>query len=150
MIRRPPRSTLFPYTTLFRSLGRRGAQRLVPVVVPVAEPADLLVAGGATMAKCRGKVVPPGRLEVRLRRPGGAEDALGVGELRRRRGRLRSERGVEPQRGRPVPETRAPSGNRRDGHGVREPRAQDTKAMLCKAFGSVTSITGHWRFRHVA
>src|SRR5437588_2377255 len=26
MIRRPPRSTLFPYTTLFRS-GRRGARR---------------------------------------------------------------------------------------------------------------------------
>src|SRR5438034_11834114 len=25
MIRRPPRSTLFPYTTLFRSLGRHGA-----------------------------------------------------------------------------------------------------------------------------
>src|SRR3712207_8114443 len=25
MIRRPPRSTLFPYTTLFRSGGRRGA-----------------------------------------------------------------------------------------------------------------------------
>src|SRR5687768_17648373 len=24
MIRRPPRSTLFPYTTLFRSLNRRG------------------------------------------------------------------------------------------------------------------------------
>src|SRR5256885_11004703 len=28
MIRRPPRSTLFPYTTLFRSLDRRG---LVPL-----------------------------------------------------------------------------------------------------------------------
>src|SRR2546426_7189868 len=27
MIRRPPRSTLFPYTTLFRSLGRRGGGR---------------------------------------------------------------------------------------------------------------------------
>src|SRR2546421_6826092 len=27
MIRRPPRSTLFPYTTLFRSLRYRGAQR---------------------------------------------------------------------------------------------------------------------------
>src|SRR5260221_10704579 len=27
MIRRPPRSTLFPYTTLFRSLLRRAAQR---------------------------------------------------------------------------------------------------------------------------
>src|SRR5256885_12936923 len=27
MIRRPPRSTLFPYTTLFRSRRRRGAER---------------------------------------------------------------------------------------------------------------------------
>src|SRR2546430_13241044 len=27
MIRRPPRSTLFPYTTLFRSSGRRDTQR---------------------------------------------------------------------------------------------------------------------------
>src|SRR3712207_7486180 len=27
MIRRPPRSTLFPYTTLFRSLVRRGGLR---------------------------------------------------------------------------------------------------------------------------
>src|SRR2546427_901275 len=27
MIRRPPRSTLFPYTTLFRSLGVIGAER---------------------------------------------------------------------------------------------------------------------------
>src|SRR3989442_2962060 len=28
MIRRPPRSTLFPYTTLFRSLGHLGKDRL--------------------------------------------------------------------------------------------------------------------------
>ena len=27
MIRRPPRSTLFPYTTLFRSEEERGAER---------------------------------------------------------------------------------------------------------------------------
>src|SRR2546425_9042874 len=27
MIRRPPRSTLFPYTTLFRSIGDRAASR---------------------------------------------------------------------------------------------------------------------------
>src|SRR3712207_7009400 len=27
MIRRPPRSTLFPYTTLFRSVGRRSRSR---------------------------------------------------------------------------------------------------------------------------
>src|SRR2546430_7681657 len=33
MIRRPPRSTLFPYTTLFRS-GRRGARRAVPGAAP--------------------------------------------------------------------------------------------------------------------
>src|SRR2546427_3336595 len=30
MIRRPPRSTLFPYTTLFRSISRRPAVRLLP------------------------------------------------------------------------------------------------------------------------
>src|SRR6476661_10486253 len=29
MIRRPPRSTLFPYTTLFRSPGRTGAMHLL-------------------------------------------------------------------------------------------------------------------------
>src|SRR2546430_1947992 len=40
MIRRPPRSTLFPYTTLFRSHGRRlrpgaGTSRRAPVAVAV-------------------------------------------------------------------------------------------------------------------
>src|SRR3712207_7008576 len=35
MIRRPPRSTLFPYTTLFRSAGRAGAA--------VSDPATILV-----------------------------------------------------------------------------------------------------------
>src|SRR2546425_6516247 len=30
MIRRPPRSTLFPYTTLFRSHGRRDRRRAGP------------------------------------------------------------------------------------------------------------------------
>src|SRR3712207_7620698 len=30
MIRRPPRSTLFPYTTLFRSRRRQGRQLLAP------------------------------------------------------------------------------------------------------------------------
>src|SRR2546421_5101880 len=33
MIRRPPRSTLFPYTTLFRSDG--GSRDLLPAVPPV-------------------------------------------------------------------------------------------------------------------
>src|SRR3712207_7207517 len=42
MIRRPPRSTLFPYTTLFRSLAERGppARRVVPAVPPAAAVLD--------------------------------------------------------------------------------------------------------------
>src|SRR3712207_6883987 len=41
MIRRPPRSTLFPYTTLFRSLRRRAglADRDRPAV-EIGKPAD--------------------------------------------------------------------------------------------------------------
>src|SRR5256885_13159247 len=39
MIRRPPRSTLFPYTTLFRSLGL-GRDRRVRVGLPVLEADD--------------------------------------------------------------------------------------------------------------
>src|SRR5689334_24777171 len=34
MIRRPPRSTLFPYTTLFRSVPEIEVEVLVPVLVP--------------------------------------------------------------------------------------------------------------------
>src|SRR3712207_7666659 len=36
MIRRPPRSTLFPYTTLFRSRGDRLLRRLERALVPRA------------------------------------------------------------------------------------------------------------------
>src|SRR5256885_10550262 len=42
MIRRPPRSTLFPYTTLFRSVGYRDD----PVVGPI-----VLVGAGGTLAE---------------------------------------------------------------------------------------------------
>src|SRR2546430_9228792 len=39
MIRRPPRSTLFPYTTLFRSLlGEEIAHPRVPATLEVREP----------------------------------------------------------------------------------------------------------------
>src|SRR3712207_7794161 len=37
MIRRPPRSTLFPYTTLFRSLNLCGAGRVVCLIDPVGD-----------------------------------------------------------------------------------------------------------------
>src|SRR2546422_11753972 len=36
MIRRPPRSTLFPYTTLFRSIGEAGAENHAIVRVDLA------------------------------------------------------------------------------------------------------------------
>src|SRR2546427_6683332 len=50
MIRRPPRSTLFPYTTLFRSLLEFGdGRRLVPHGVVVAAVYDGLLRG-----VCRG------------------------------------------------------------------------------------------------
>src|SRR2546427_8324504 len=41
MIRRPPRSTLFPYTTLFRSLRKptRHALEHLPIVEPTEPPA---------------------------------------------------------------------------------------------------------------
>src|SRR5256885_12962709 len=37
MIRRPPRSTLFPYTTLFRSYDCCGTLVLVPNVIPLGK-----------------------------------------------------------------------------------------------------------------
>src|SRR5436190_4666845 len=44
MIRRPPRSTLFPYTTLFRSqLDDHAHARLVRLVLDVRDPLDLLL-----------------------------------------------------------------------------------------------------------
>src|SRR5690348_18091889 len=53
MIRRPPRSTLFPYTTLFRSpIGRIGAtpghaNELLGLAVQTAEAQDVVVATDA-------------------------------------------------------------------------------------------------------
>src|SRR5438876_6583396 len=41
MIRRPPRSTLFPYTTLFRSRGERGNSRAAAQPSCEGEPALL-------------------------------------------------------------------------------------------------------------
>src|SRR3989454_11182174 len=53
MIRRPPRSTLFPYTTLFRSLTR-GPKRSEP---PEAHPQSVPV-GKRTALKVQEKVAP--------------------------------------------------------------------------------------------
>src|SRR3712207_8789661 len=58
MIRRPPRSTLFPYTTLFRSAQAvRPPDRLVPVAqAPPGRP------------RHRARVLPPARLRRRRAR----------------------------------------------------------------------------------
>src|SRR2546430_11656179 len=49
MIRRPPRSTLFPYTTLFRSHERRGFERALEGfgfrAGPDVEPLDFFAVG---------------------------------------------------------------------------------------------------------
>src|SRR5256885_12466945 len=39
MIRRPPRSTLFPYTTLFRSREHGGKREVAPVLLPTEDRA---------------------------------------------------------------------------------------------------------------
>src|SRR2546425_8070391 len=55
MIRRPPRSTLFPYTTLFRSLRHRsGEDRIVP-------PGGL--ARRSACRRCRTRAAPRFRCE---------------------------------------------------------------------------------------
>src|SRR5689334_23904014 len=50
MIRRPPRSTLFPYTTLFRSIGIDDKGTVVIRVVIRAQ-ARLAVVGGAVLQR---------------------------------------------------------------------------------------------------
>src|SRR2546426_2373548 len=64
MIRRPPRSTLFPYTTLFRSLAealRRGPR---PIRTAHALVRDLL--GAAEHAHARGVILRRDRKSTRL------------------------------------------------------------------------------------
>src|SRR2546430_13166359 len=54
MIRRPPRSTLFPYTTLFRSgLGRDAEQRIRGHAAPrlLVEPTDRVLVDDATVLR---------------------------------------------------------------------------------------------------
>src|SRR5690348_17475196 len=77
MIRRPPRSTLFPYTTLFRS-----AQQVQPAFR--GKFADFLVislAGFSQLAHVADhRDAAPARLEVRCRLQGGTHR---VGEIRK-------------------------------------------------------------------
>src|ERR1039458_5969090 len=85
MIRRPPRSTLFPYTTLFRS---GSSVRPPPVGSVWSKPhaaasfkrktgASVIfrIIGGATVSSAN-RLVEPGQSTHRFLRPGGKEGLL--------------------------------------------------------------------------
>src|SRR5258708_34859799 len=78
MIRRPPRSTLFPYTTLFRS--RRGfrrhglARRRLPGVADYRRDTDVLGRARLFDARRTGQDRYPCRLDVGMARPVGDHD----------------------------------------------------------------------------
>src|SRR3712207_6994211 len=57
MIRRPPRSTLFPYTTLFRSQHLAHLDQRLGLPQRGAQPADLLL--GHRTAEAGGQLGPP-------------------------------------------------------------------------------------------
>src|SRR5256886_9663951 len=67
MIRRPPRSTLFPYTTLFRSDWHTAPRR--QYVITLSGQGELEVAGGKKIP------VGPGHIEL-------VEDTTGKGHIR--------------------------------------------------------------------
>src|SRR3712207_7844021 len=81
MIRRPPRSTLFPYTTLFRSLmkalwdslptARQGAYAasaadLAPMLVEAVRPGDVVMVKGSNGSKASTLAAALDRKSTRL------------------------------------------------------------------------------------
>src|SRR3712207_8423758 len=67
MIRRPPRSTLFPYTTLFRSAGAKKAKKddPAPTSAPAAAPAT---ASASALESTTASASPPAEANDRLPR----------------------------------------------------------------------------------
>src|SRR3712207_6860776 len=85
MIRRPPRSTLFPYTTLFRSVGLLGEREVVGVVAgsPVAHvEAQLHVV--APVRRCGGRVSTAFPASVRRREAASSRSEEHTSELQSR------------------------------------------------------------------
>src|SRR2546430_15804287 len=87
MIRRPPRSTLFPYTTLFRSLGITAKSFFDLVFRTAAEEgqnAASRLAGMASSRKDRNRTQLDGRNRmgemIQVRRPDGRSEERRVGK----------------------------------------------------------------------
>src|SRR3712207_7384453 len=77
MIRRPPRSTLFPYTTLFRSLRDRPHARRLPRVDGRLELDRVTFAYGATPVLHGIRLaVPPGGCVALVGESGGGKSTL--------------------------------------------------------------------------
>src|SRR5438132_7700874 len=70
MIRRPPRSTLFPYTTLFRS-----EPRILTFGVPGGTALELEATPTAGGLRILGQIVPSRPGTARVQHPGGLVDA---------------------------------------------------------------------------
>src|SRR2546422_11257642 len=70
MIRRPPRSTLFPYTTLFRSLvgagAAEGAVDASNMLKPALARGELQCVGASTLNEYRKYIEKDGALERRF------------------------------------------------------------------------------------
>src|SRR5688572_32190488 len=103
MIRRPPRSTLFPYTTLFRSIHE--ALRRRSGLAAAGAPAPL---GGLRMAGQRARAAKRGGASPRPRRPERDERAFAAAGVAcatgsRRRARGGQDRGPHRRRARARP-----------------------------------------------
>src|SRR5256885_5659831 len=59
MIRRPPRSTLFPYTTLFRSVASSTYSALSPIRCSCPQSVQVRMATPASSSVCSAKVRHP-------------------------------------------------------------------------------------------
>src|ERR1035438_10132807 len=86
MIRRPPRSTLFPYTTLFRSVLKTAVQAVVSHAVAIAV-AWLLVEHGGNLGR---QFVGVGLVWILCVR----SPKIGLGESRRKLGPFRRRSGI--------------------------------------------------------
>src|SRR6266496_2097104 len=112
MIRRPPRSTLFPYTTLFRSPGRGARARTAAAGRPGEDHATPQAAAPAGDARARARAFRRGWPQSHeAREPSRPDCAVGISLLPRR--------GSASRRARDAVRPRGTGGAGRGGHSAR-------------------------------